>query len=144
VGKGRSRKLEQKKAKGTAENRARAAERALEHVDKEVADELRQELDDAELDLDKIVAKAYVIEGKREGWQYRVRFVGYGAKDDEWYCEEDLTKTASQEMGKGEEAEERGRETEEGWGGDHKVCKCRAKTVRMKKMPIEVERNAIE
>jgi transposase InsO family protein len=89
---------EQKKAKGTAEKRARAAERALECVDKDVADELRRELDDVELDLDKIVAKAYVIEGKREGWQYRVRFVGFGADDDEWYWEEDLAKTAPQEL----------------------------------------------
>jgi hypothetical protein len=89
---------EQKKAKGTAEKRARAAERALERVDKDVADELRRELDDVELDLDKIVAKAYVIEGKREGWQYRVRFVGFGADDDEWYWEEDLAKTAPQEL----------------------------------------------
>ena len=51
-----------------------------------------------ELDLEKIVAKAYVIEGKREGWQYRVRFVGYGAKDDEWYWEEDILKTAPKEV----------------------------------------------
>jgi transposase InsO family protein len=89
---------EPKKQKGTAKKRAKAAERVLESVDKDVAEELRRELEDVELDLEKIVAKAYVIEGKREGWQYRVRFVGYGAKDDEWYWEEDLVKTAPKEV----------------------------------------------
>jgi hypothetical protein len=44
------------------------------------------------------VAKAYVIEDDREGWQYRVRFVGYGANADEWYWEEDLKQTALQEV----------------------------------------------
>jgi hypothetical protein len=86
------------KRKGASKERAEAVEKALSKVDKEVAEEVRRELDDVELDLEKIVAKAYVIEGKREGWQYRVRFVGYGAKDDEWYWEEDILQTAPKEV----------------------------------------------
>jgi transposase InsO family protein len=86
--------------KGAATERARAAEELLKDVDEDVAKEMRRELDDVELDLEKIVAKAYAIEKKREGWQYRVRFVGYGAKDDEWYWEEDLRETAPKELEK--------------------------------------------
>jgi hypothetical protein len=61
-----------------------------------------------EQDLEKIVAKSYVIEKKREGWQYRVRFVGYGAGADEWYWEEDLAETAPKEMEEFNERWERG------------------------------------
>jgi hypothetical protein len=87
-----------RKQKGAAKERAKAAEEMLKDVDEDVAEELRRELDDVELDLEKIVAKAYAIEKKREGWQYRVRFVGYGAKDDEWYWEENLRETAPEEL----------------------------------------------
>ncbi len=87
-----------RKQKGSAKERAKEAEELLKNVDNDVAEEMRRELDDVELDLEKIVAKAYTIEKKREGWQYRVRFVGYGAKDDEWYWEEDLRETAPKEL----------------------------------------------
>ncbi len=56
-----------KKPKGAAEQQAKAAEKVLERVGKDVADELRRELDDVELDLEKIVAKAYVIERGEAG-----------------------------------------------------------------------------
>jgi hypothetical protein len=87
-----------RKQKGAAKERAKAAEEMLKDVDEDVAEEVRRELDDVELDLEKIVAKVYAIEKKREGWQYRVRFVGYGARDDEWYWEEDLRETAPKEL----------------------------------------------
>jgi transposase InsO family protein len=89
---------QEKKKKGAGKKRAQEAEEVLKKVDKEVAEEVRKELDDVEMDLEKIVAKAYVIEEDREGWQYRVRFVGYGANADEWYWEEDLKQTAPQEV----------------------------------------------
>ena len=98
------------KRKGAGKERAAKAEKELSKVDKEVAEEVRRELDDVELALEKVVAKAYVVEGKREGWQYRVRFVGYGAKDDEWYWEEDILKTAPKEVD----------EFNEGWSGKRK------------------------
>jgi transposase InsO family protein len=104
---------EERKPKGVAKKRAQAAEEALQQVDKEVAKEVRRELDDVELDLEKIVAKSYVIEKKREGWQYRVRFVGYGAGADEWYWEEDLAETAPKEMEEFNKRWERGEVGEE-------------------------------
>jgi hypothetical protein len=67
---------QQKRKKGTGKKREKAAQEALKQVGDAVAEELRKELDDVEMDLEAIVAKAYVIEEEREGWQYRVRFVG--------------------------------------------------------------------
>jgi hypothetical protein len=99
---------QQKKQKGEGKKQAKAAEDALRQIDQEVAEDVRKELDDVELDLEKIVAKSYVIEDDREGWQYRIRFVGYGAKDDEWYWEEDLRATAPQQV----------KEFDRKWGGD--------------------------
>jgi hypothetical protein len=87
-----------RKRKGDAEKQTKAAEATWKKVDAEVADELRKALDDVEMDMDHIVAKSYVVEDDREGWQYQVRFVGYGPKDDEWYWEQDLIRTAPQEV----------------------------------------------
>jgi hypothetical protein len=60
----------------------------------------KKTLADPDLDIDHIVARAMVLDepkGKKkshDGWQCRVRFVGYGPADDEWYWEEDLMETA--------------------------------------------------
>jgi hypothetical protein len=91
---------QQKRKKGAGKKREKAAQEALKQVGEDVAEEVRKELDDVEMDLEAIVAKAYVIEEEREGWQYRVRFVGFGERDDEWYWEEDLGKTAPEEVKK--------------------------------------------
>ncbi len=88
----------QRKQNGDAQKQIQAAEATWKSVGADVAEELRKELDDVEMDMDHIVAKSYVIEDDREGWQYQVRFVGYGPKDDEWYWEEDLWKTAPKEV----------------------------------------------
>jgi transposase InsO family protein len=66
---------------------------------KQVAAE-KKTLADPDLEIDHIVARAMVLDepkGKKkshDGWQCRVRFVGYGPADDEWYWEEDLMETA--------------------------------------------------
>jgi hypothetical protein len=134
---------QQKRKKGAGKKREKAAQEALKQVSDAVAEELRKELDDVEMDLEAIVAKAYVIEEEREGWQYRVRFVGYGARDDEWYWEKTRDprggegvqqeverssgRRAGTEIQEGQEsaAEEEGRAETKASGGDDNGCKCR-------------------
>ncbi len=101
---------QQRKQKGDAQKQSKAAEETWDHVDADVVADLKKQLDDVEMDMDHIVAKSYVIEDDREGWQYRVRFVGYGPKDDEWYWEEDLRKTAPEEVKEFKEKWENGKE----------------------------------
>ena len=63
----------------------------------DVQKDLAHGLEDRELEFDHIVSKHFVLDEEgRDGWQYRVRFVGYEADEDEWYWEEDLKQTAPQ------------------------------------------------
>ena len=66
----------------------------------DVEKDQQAELADPDLRIEKIVNKSFVMDeprGKKKkhsGWQYKVRFVGYGPRADEWYWEEDLMQTA--------------------------------------------------
>jgi histone H3/H4 len=67
--------------------------RQIKRVDKETAKELQRELEDEDYQIEKIIDHEEDDDGSR---QYKVRFVGYGPKDDLWYEEEDLLETASE------------------------------------------------
>ncbi len=72
--------------------KAKIAE-AVKHLDKETAKELEKELEDEDYRIEKILDHE---EGKNGSRQYKVRFVGYGPKNDLWYEEHDLMETASE------------------------------------------------
>lgn len=55
--------------------------------DSDIAEEERSDEETDEAEIEKIVTRRTVATG---GWQYRVRWAGYGAKDDLWYTEENL------------------------------------------------------
>jgi hypothetical protein len=67
--------------------------KVVKHLDKETAKELEKELEDEDYRIEKILDHE---EGKDGSRQYKVRFVGYGPKDDLWYAEHDLMETASE------------------------------------------------
>jgi transposase InsO family protein len=79
--------------KQKAEERKERAKIAgkIRKLDKETAKELQKELENEDYRIEKILDHEEEKDGSR---QYKVRFVGYGPKDDLWYAEEDLLETA--------------------------------------------------
>jgi transposase InsO family protein len=63
----------------------------IKKLDKDTVREMQKELEDDEYCIEKILDHNEEKDGSRE---YKVRFVGYGPKDDLWYKEEDLLETA--------------------------------------------------
>ena len=82
------------------EAKAKQAKKAKAKLAPEVEKDQDKEFADPELRIDHIVRKVYVEnkprgkKKKHSGWQYKVRFIGYGPRSDEWYWEEDLMRTA--------------------------------------------------
>ncbi len=66
-------------------------EENLEKLDEETRKDIEKELDDEEYAIEKIIDHQEDEEGVV---QYKVRFVGYGPKDDLWYDEDDLVRTS--------------------------------------------------
>ncbi len=66
-------------------------EKRIQMLDKETAKELEKELEGEDYRIDNILKHVDDEDGVR---QYKVRFVGYGPKDDFWYDEGALRKTA--------------------------------------------------
>ena len=95
---------EPEKRRARVEHEMRKAEEDAKKRNKksrpDVEKDQQAELADPDLRIEKIVNKSFVMDeprGKKKkhsGWQYKVRFVGYGPRADEWYWEEDLMQTA--------------------------------------------------
>ncbi len=62
----------------------------LKKIDPETAKELGKALEDEEFRVEKILDHEEEADGSV---RYKVRFVGYGPKDDLWYDDEDLLET---------------------------------------------------
>ncbi len=65
-------------------------EKVLRQVDADTVKELEKALDDEEYRVEKILDHSEEEDGTV---RYKVRFVGYGPKDDLWYDDEDLLGT---------------------------------------------------
>ena len=96
----------QQQREGGAVKRKKEKERAMieqriKMLDEETAKELEKGLEDEDYRIEKILKHADDRKGVR---QYKVRFVGYGPKDDLWYDERDLQETAPEMVEAYEEA----------------------------------------
>ncbi len=70
-------------------------QKVLRQVDPDTAKELEKALDDEEFRIEKILDHREEEDGTV---RYKVRFVGYGPRDDLWYDDEDLLETAPEMM----------------------------------------------
>lgn len=70
---------------------AQIHKKRIQMLDEETAKELEKELAGEDYRIDKILKHQDDVDGVR---QYKVRFVGFGPKDDLWYDEGDLRETA--------------------------------------------------
>jgi transposase InsO family protein len=119
--------LQQNQAEGNAKKlvgvgevkRKKAKEKAMiakqiKKLDKETAKDLAKELAGEDYRIEKILKHADDKKGSR---QFKVRFVGYGPKDDLWYEEEDLRITAPEMVDAYEEALRANNKGKEAKGG---------------------------
>jgi hypothetical protein len=78
----------------------RQIQQNIRRLDKETVREMQKELEHEDYRIEKILDHNEGKDGSRE---YKVRFVGYGPKDDLWYKEEDLLETAPEMVAEYEE-----------------------------------------
>jgi transposase InsO family protein len=87
--------MPERRTKGTGEKEQKKAIDARKKQPKEVKEDLRRATEDESLEIDHIVSKSLALDDDgRDGWQYRVRFVGFGPEADEFYWEDDIIETA--------------------------------------------------